>query len=36
MAEAAYLQWERLPTTALLKLAKMGNKTLRLLGLTKP
>src|SRR6266581_3696063 len=23
MAEAAYLQWERLPTTALLKLAKM-------------
>ena len=35
MAEAAYLQWERLPTTALLKLAKMGNKTLRLLGLTK-
>ena len=34
MAEAAYLQWERLPTTALLEL-EMGNKTLRLLGLTK-
>jgi len=36
LADTAYLQMERLPTAALFKLAKMGNKTLRLLGVTKP
>jgi len=35
LAETAYLQLETLPTAALLKLAKMGDKTLRLLGMTK-
>ena len=35
MAETAYLQLEKLPTAALLKLVKMGDKTLRLLGMTK-
>ena len=35
LAETAYLQLEKLPTAALLKLAKMGNKTLRLLGMAK-
>ena len=35
LAETAYLQLEKLPTAALLKLAKMGDKTLRLLGMTK-
>ena len=34
LAETAYLQLEKLPTAALLKLAKMGDKTLRLLGMT--
>ncbi|HET7227042.1 MAG TPA: MarR family transcriptional regulator [Chthoniobacterales bacterium] len=36
LADTAYLQMERLSTPALFKLAKMGDKTLRLLGLTKP
>ena len=35
LAETAYQQLEKLPTAALLKLAKMGDKTLRLLGMTK-
>ena len=35
LAETAYLQLERLPTAALLKLARIGDKTLRLLGMTK-
>ena len=35
LAETAYLQLEKLPTAALLKLAKMGDKTLRLLGMAK-
>src|SRR6476620_6754299 len=35
LAETAYLQLEKLPTAALLKLARMGDKTLRLLGMTK-
>jgi DNA-binding transcriptional regulator GbsR (MarR family) len=35
LAETAYLQLEKLPTAALLKLAKMGDKTLRLLGRAK-
>ena len=35
LAETAYLQLEKLPTSALLKLAKMGDKTLRLLGIAK-
>ena len=35
LAETAYLQLERLPTTSLVKLAKMGDKALRLLGITK-
>ena len=35
LAETAYLQLEKLPSTALLKLAKMGDKTLRLLGMAK-
>ncbi len=35
LAETAYLQLEKLPTSALLKLAKMGDKTLRLLGIGK-
>ena len=35
LAETAYLQLEKLPSAALLKLAKMGDKTLRLLGITK-
>lgn len=34
LTETAYLQLEKLPTAALLKLAKMGDKTLRLLGMT--
>jgi DNA-binding transcriptional regulator GbsR (MarR family) len=32
LAEAAHTQMERLPTTALVKLARLGDKTLRLLG----
>ena len=35
LAETAYLQLEKLPSAALLKLAKMGDKTLRLLGMAK-
>jgi len=35
LAETAYLQLEKLPSEALLKLAKMGDKTLRLLGMAK-
>ena len=35
LAETAYLQLEKLPTSALLKLAKMGDRTARLLGLTR-
>jgi DNA-binding transcriptional regulator GbsR (MarR family) len=35
VAETAYLQLEKLPTSALLKLAKMGDKALRLLGMVK-
>ena len=35
LAETAYSQLEKLPTPALLKLAKMGDKTLRLLGRAK-
>jgi hypothetical protein len=35
LAETAYLQLGKLPTPALLKLAKMGDKTLRLLGIAK-
>jgi len=35
LAETAYLQLEKLPTAALLKLAKMGDKVLRLLGMAK-
>jgi DNA-binding transcriptional regulator GbsR (MarR family) len=35
LAETAYVQLEELPTAALLKFAKMGNKTLRLLGMAK-
>ena len=35
LAETAYLQLEKLPTAVLLKLAKMGDKALRLLGLAK-
>ena len=35
LAETAYLQLEKLPTSALLKLAKMGDKALRLLGVSK-
>ncbi len=35
LAETAYLQLEKLPTAGLLKLAKMGDKALRLLGMTK-
>ena len=35
LAETAYAQLEELPTAALLKLAKMGDKALRLLGMTK-
>jgi len=35
LTETAYLQLEKLPTAALLKLAKMGDKTLRLLGMAK-
>jgi hypothetical protein len=33
LAETAYLQLEKLPTPAVLKLAKMGDKALRLLGM---
>jgi DNA-binding transcriptional regulator GbsR (MarR family) len=33
LAETAYAQLEKLPTSALLKLAKTGNKALRLLGM---
>ena len=35
LAHTAYAQTERMPTSALIKLAKMGDKALRLLGLTK-
>jgi len=35
LAENAYLQLEKLPSAALLKLAKLGDKTLRLLGMAK-
>src|SRR2546430_8819568 len=35
LAETAYTQLEKLPATALLKLAKMGDKASRLLGLAK-
>src|SRR5205823_14695781 len=35
LAETAYSQLERLPTAALPKMAKMGDKALRLLGMTK-
>ena len=35
LTETAYLQLGKLPTAALLKLAKMGDKTLRLLGMAK-
>ncbi|PYK58145.1 MAG: ArsR family transcriptional regulator [Verrucomicrobia bacterium] len=35
LAETAYLQLEKLPTAALLKLAKMGDKAVRLLGMAK-
>ena len=35
LAETAYSQLEKLPTPALLKLAKLGDKTLRLLGRAK-
>lgn len=35
LAETAYLQLEKLPTPALLKVAKMGDKAARLLGLTR-
>jgi DNA-binding transcriptional regulator GbsR (MarR family) len=35
LTERAYAQLEKVPTTALLKLAKTSDKTLRLLGLTK-
>jgi DNA-binding transcriptional regulator GbsR (MarR family) len=35
LAETAYLQLEKLPTSALLKLAKTGDKALRLLGMAK-
>jgi DNA-binding transcriptional regulator GbsR (MarR family) len=35
LAETAYFQLEKLPNAALLKLAKMGDKALRLLGMAK-
>jgi len=35
LAETAYLQLEKLPTAALLKLAKTGDRALRLLGMAK-
>src|SRR5436853_5226274 len=35
LTESAYLQLETLPTAALLKLAKTGDRALRLLGMTK-
>jgi DNA-binding transcriptional regulator GbsR (MarR family) len=35
LAETAYLQLEKLPTAALLKLARMGDRALRLLGMPK-
>ncbi len=35
LAETTYLQLEKLPTPALLKVAKMGDKAARLLGLTR-
>src|SRR5438309_676848 len=35
LAETAYLQPEKLPTPAVLKLAKMGDKAVRLLGMAK-
>jgi DNA-binding transcriptional regulator GbsR (MarR family) len=35
LAETAYLHLEKLPTSALLKLAKTGDKALRLLGMAK-
>jgi DNA-binding transcriptional regulator GbsR (MarR family) len=34
LAETAYVQMEKLPTPALLKLAKMGDKILKLLGVS--
>ena len=36
LTEIAYLQLEKLPLPALLKLAKMGDKALRRLGMAKP
>jgi len=35
LAESAYAQLEALPTPALLKLAKLGDKALRLLGISR-
>jgi DNA-binding transcriptional regulator GbsR (MarR family) len=35
LADSAYAQIERLPTPALLKLARLGDKGLRLLGITR-
>src|SRR6267378_8522777 len=35
LTETAYLQLEKLPTAALLKLAKTGDRALRLLGMAK-
>jgi DNA-binding transcriptional regulator GbsR (MarR family) len=35
LADSAYGQMERLPTPALLKLARLGDKGLRLLGITR-
>jgi DNA-binding transcriptional regulator GbsR (MarR family) len=36
LANTAYAQMETLPTPALLKLARLGNKGLKLMGLNKP
>jgi len=36
LAETAYTQLQKIPTAKLLKLAQMGDKALRLLGVTKP
>jgi hypothetical protein len=35
LTEAAYIQLERLPTPALLKLGRLGDKALKLLGIAK-
>jgi DNA-binding transcriptional regulator GbsR (MarR family) len=35
LANTAYAQFEKLPTVGLLKLARLGDKALRLLGITK-